>query len=794
MLGKTISHYKILEKLGSGGMGVVYKAEDTRLGRNVALKFLPDKFAQNREALERFQREARALSALNHPNICAIYDIGEHEGQPFIVMEFLEGQTLLSMIQDSPLQTDQLLKFAAQIAEALEAAHSKGIIHRDIKPVNVIVTESGSIKLLDFGLAKLAVEAPYGAERMPTNLTAAGIAVGTPYYMSPEQLLGKELDARSDIFSFGVLLYEMATTTLPFTGQDIKIVFNKILSSAPTSLMHSNPDLAAGMEAIINKALEKDRQLRYQSAADLRADVERLKREIDGSQWAEAIAATGSSLRAPVLARRPVLAVTGAVATLLVLLVGFNVGGWRERLLGGAGPPQIESLAVLPLENLSGDSEQEYFADGMTEALIADLANIGALKVISRTSVMRYKGTDKSLPNIARELGVDAVVVGSVVRAGERVRITAQLIDAATDTHLWAESYERDLGDVLALQREVARAIASEIQIAVTSAEVARLASVPRVNPEAYEPYLKGRFYLNKYTEDGYKRALEYFLQSIEKDPDYAAAHAGLAMSYSLLGAFYGLGSEAPKAKSAALKALEIDDTLAESHVSLALIRQYREWDWSAAEKEYKRAIELNSADVTAHHEYAAYLTAMGRTPEAIAQIKRAQELDPLSLVVNADMAWIYYRAGAYERAIEQYRKTLELDENFVPAYHELGWVYEQKGMYEEALAELHQAVALSSDPIVLASLSRVYAITGQENEALKILDELEKRSDSGYLSPYIALAYLGLGEKDQTLEWLEKAYEEHHGQLVYLKDQRWDSLRSDPGFQALLRRMNFPE
>jgi tetratricopeptide (TPR) repeat protein len=328
----------------------------------------------------------------------------------------------------------------------------------------------------------------------------------------------------------------------------------------------------------------------------------------------------------------------------------------------------------------------------------------------------------------------------------------------------------------------------------LTSTEVDRLAGVRRVDPEAYEPYLKGRFYLNKYTEDGYKRALEYFLQSIEEDPDYAAAHAGLAMSYSLLGAFYGLGSEAPKAKSAALKALEIDDTLAESHVSLALIRQYREWDWSAAEREYKRAIELNSGDVTAHHEYAAYLTAMGRTPEAIAQIKRAQELDPLSLVVNADMAWIYYRARAYDRAIEQYRKTLELDENFVPAYHELGWVYEQKGMYEEALAELQQAVALSSDPIVLASLSRVYAITGQENEALKILDELEKRSDSGYLSPYIALAYLGLGEKDQTLEWLEKAYEEHHGQLVYLKDQRWDSLRSDPGFQALLRRMNFPE
>ena len=480
---------------------------------------------------------------------------------------------------------------------------------------------------------------------------------------------------------------------------------------------------------------------------------------------------------------------------LLVLLFGLNVGEWRERLLGGAGPVQIESLAVLPLENLSGDPEQEYFADGMTEALIADLANIEALKVISRTSIMRYKGTDKALPEIARELGVDAVVVGAVIRDGERVRITAQLIDAATDSLMWAESYEHDLADVLALQREVARAIASEIQIAVTSAEAARLANVRRVNPEAYEPYLKGRFYVNKYTEEGYKRALEYFQQSIEIDPEYAAAHAGLAQAYGLLGAFYGLGSEAwPKASSAALRALEIDDTLAETHVSLALIRQYRDWDWLAAEREYKRAIELNPGDVTAHHEYAAHLTAMGRTPEALAEIKRAQELDPLSLVVNADMAWIYYRDRAYEQAIEHYRKTLELDETFVPAYHELGWVYEQMGMYEEAIEELQQAVALSSNPIVLASLSRVYAIAGQRTEALRILDELEEGSDQSYLAPYIALAYVGLGEKDQSLEWLDKAYQEHHGQMVYLKDQRWDPLRSDPRFQALIQGMNFPE
>ncbi len=503
-----------------------------------------------------------------------------------------------------------------------------------------------------------------------------------------------------------------------------------------------------------------------------------------------AVVEEGAEPRA--LSRRRVLA--GAMAILLALLVGMNLGSWREWLLGDADRVRIESLAVLPLENLSDDPEQEYFADGMTEALIADLAGIRALKVISRTSVMRYKEREKSLPEIARELGVDAVVVGSVMRAGDRVRISAQLIDAATDEHLWAESYERNMRDVLTLQREVARAIAREVRILVTSVEGARLARARRVNPEAYELYLRGRFHVNKYTEEGYRRALEYFQQSIEKDPDYGAAHAGSAQSHGLLAAFYGLQRESwPKAESAVLKALELDESLAESHVSLALIRQYRDWDWAAAEREYRRAIELNPGYVTAHHEYAAFLTAMGRSEEAVEEIQLARELDPLSVVVNQDLAWIYYRARDYNRAIDQLRKTLDLDRNFADAHRKLGWVLAATGKFEEAVAEMQQAATLSSDPMMLASLGRVYAVSGKHKEALTILGELEERPERSYLSPYIALIYVGLGETDQAIEWLEQAYAEHHGQLIYLKDPRWDPMRSDPRFQDLLRRMNLP-
>jgi len=744
MIGRTISHYRVLDKLGEGGMGVVYKAEDTKLKRTVALKFLPPEFTRDPAAKERFIQEARAASALDHPNICTIHEVSETEdGQTFIAMACYEGVMLKRKIEHGAMGLDEVIRIAIQLAEGLAKAHAQGIVHRDIKPANVIITNDGVAKILDFGLATLAGQ---------VRLTKSGSPVGTVAYMSPEQARGDSVDCRTDIWSLGVLIYEMLTGHLPFRSQYEQAQVYSILNEEPAPVSTLRHDIPRQLEQLVAKAMTKNPDQRYKSAGEILNELR-------------------------------------GIAEKLRLAESEESGEARH-----IGP----SIAVLPFRDMSPQGDQDYFCEGMAEELINALTQIEGLRVVARTSAFQFKGKNLDVREIGGQLGVSTVLEGSVRKAGNRIRVTAQLVSVADGYHLWSEKYDREMEDIFSIQDEISLAIVNKLKVRLLGEEKHKLLKRYTKNLDAYNLYLQGRWFWNKRTGEGLKKAIEYFSQAIERDPLYALAYSGMADSWNALPSFGSLSPQEtyPRAKDAAVKALEIDDTLAEAHASLGQIKTEYEWDWAGAEVELKRAIELNPAYASAHQWYCALLTDLGRFEEAIEEGKRAVELDPLSLIISLDFAQTLGISGQQDAAVQIVQRIIEMDPTFPYVHFFLGMGHFRKSMYEEALTEFRkeQEVFTGLKVMVKQWVGITYARMGKRDKAQEVLDELLEESSRVYIpSSSIARLYAELHENERSFQWLERAYEEHDMWLRYIGVVLFpEAFRSDPRFKAFLKKMGF--
>jgi eukaryotic-like serine/threonine-protein kinase len=818
--GTRIGRYEIQSKLGAGGMGEVYLAEDTELGRQVALKLLPANLTDNKERLGRFRQEARAASKLNHPNILTIHEIGQEGSLHFIATEFINGLTLRQHAQSTRMKIVEVLDVMIQVACALAAAHEAGIVHRDIKPENIMVRRDGYLKVLDFGLAKLTEPGTVGTEASTLVQTDAGVVMGTAQYLSPEQARGLEVDARTDIFSLGVVTYELIAGRAPFEGTTKGEMVAAILERQPQPLARFAREVPDELERIVTKALAKNREERYQTVKDFLIDLRKLKRQIEfetdrersGQPFVNSGAATTrinaqgdagalaeSAARPTSSARRIVGQIKQRRTGLLIALasLGIAAAAMAYFVRGGFSPgiKERDSLAVLPFVNGDANPNTEYLSDGVTDSLINKLSQLPNLKVMSRNSVFRFKGRETDAQAAARELHVRAVLTGRVLQRGDDLSVSVELVDAQDNSHLWGAQYNRKLADIFAVQEEIAKGISEKLRLHLSGEEQKLLTKRYTDNTEAYQLYLKCTFFWNKFTPEAERTAIDYCTQAIIKDPNFALPYEALARSYSVMAnnGWIRPHDAYPKAKAAVAKAFELDPNNVIVHDAMAANAMFYDWDWAAAEGEFKQAIKIEPGYWHPHELYAYLLTAQGRHEEAIAEAKRAQEIDPLSLIAHASASEVFYRARQYDLAIEQARKALELDPGFSVAHRNIARNFAQQGKYEDAIAEYKQVFSLTGHTSQnLGELGHAYAVSGKRAEALKLLKELEEMSARQYVSPLdFAFIYTGLGDKEQAFAYLEKSYQERTTWLMWLKvDPRFDPLRSDPRFADLLRRM----